>query len=162
MKLADRLRVLSTVEVYFARLVAGSAAILQTWDYVAREYQIYKFFQAGGEAMINQAFLLMHLRITGALLLAAISLWFRRTFAFYLSLFGAAWVLVEYASWYLWSRTVLANAEIANWPSGTPHAFGLGGATAWNSAVLLLTIVLLLWQMKTVLVGARVYRNAAV
>jgi hypothetical protein len=162
MKLADRLRVLSTVDVYFARLVAGSAAILQTWDYVAREYQIYKFFQAGGEAMINQAFLLMHLRITGALLLAAISLWFRRAFAFYVSLFGAAWVLVEYARWYLWSRTVLANAEIANWPRGTPHAFGLGGATAWNAAVPLLTIALLLWQMKTLLVGARVYRNAAV
>jgi hypothetical protein len=161
-KLADRLRAISTLDIYFARLVAASAAIIQVWDHGTRLYRIHQFFAAGGEALIDQTYMLMHLRIAVALLLSAISLWFRNTFAFCLSAVGAVWVAAEYWLWHLRSQRILVSAGIEHWPAGTPHALGLGGATDWNVAVLLLTLVLLLWQTKTLFGGTRLFRNAAV
>ena len=162
MKVADRLRAISTIDIYFVRLVAAAAAIIQVWDHGARLYRIQQFFAAGGEALIDQTYMLMHLRIAVALLLSAISLWFRNAVAFYLSIFGTAWVMLEYWLWHVRSQRILVNAGIEHWPVGTPHVFGLGGATGWNAAVLLLTLVLLLWQTKTLLGAARLFRTAAV
>jgi hypothetical protein len=161
-KLSDRLRTISTLDIYFARLVAAAAAIIQVWDHGARLYRIHQFFSAGGEALIDQTYMLMHLQIAVALLLSAISVWFRKAFAFYLSVFGAVWVVLEYWLWHLRSQRTLVNAGIESWPPGTPHALGLGGATGWNAAVLLLTLILLLWQSKTLFGATRLFRNAAV
>jgi hypothetical protein len=161
-KRADRLRTISVVDIYFARLVAASAAIIQLWDHGARLYWLQQFFAQGGEALIDQTYMLMHLRIAVALLAAAISLWFRKTFAFCLSIFCAVWVLLEYWLWHLRSQRMLLYAEVPRWPEGTPHAFELAGATAWNAAVLLLTLLLVLWQMKTLFGGTRLFRRAAV
>jgi hypothetical protein len=161
-KLTDRLRALSTLDIYFGRLMAASAVIIQVWDHGARLFRIQQFFASGGEALIDQTYMLMHLRIAVALLVAAISLWFRNAFAFCLSIFCAVWVLVEYWFWHLRSQRILLNAEIQHWPAGTPHAFGLGGATGWNAAVLLLTLLLFVWQMKTLFVATRLFRSAAV
>jgi hypothetical protein len=162
MKLTDRLRSASTLEIYFARLVAASAAIIQIWDHVTRMYRIQKWYESGAEILIDQTYVLMHTRIATALLVAAISLWFRNAFAFSLSFFCALWVLLEYWFWHLRSQRMLLYAEVPRWPEGTAHALGLGDATGWNAAVLLLTLLLLLWQLKTLLTGTRLFRSAAV
>jgi hypothetical protein len=111
--------------------------------------------------LIDQVYMLMHLRISVALLVLAISLWFRNAFAFCLSIFGALWVALEYLLWHLRSQRILVSAGIEHWPTGTPHALGLYGATGWNALVLLLTLVLLLWQAKTLFGATRLVRQAA-
>ena len=162
MKLTDSLRALSTLDIYFARVVAAAAAIIQVWDHAARLDRLHQWFAAGGEFLIDQTYMLMHVQIAVALLVAAISLWFRKAFTFCISLFCAAWVLLEYWLWHRSSQRILLNAEIPRWPEGTPHVFGLGDATGWNAAVLLLTVLLLLWQLKTLIGATRLYRSAAV
>jgi hypothetical protein len=93
----------------------------------------------------------MHLRIAFALLVSSVCLWFRKVSTFYLSAMSLTWVLLEYLRWYRRSQTTLVNAGIKHWPSQTPHALGIGGATEWNIAILLLAVVLVLWHAKIVL-----------
>jgi hypothetical protein len=161
MNLTQHLRGLSRLDIYFARLIAGIAAVCEIYYIAEREYRIYKFFQAGGEALFDPRYAQMHLRIAVALLLSAVCLWSRGAWFFYVSLACAIWVVVEYAGWYVWSRRILSYAEIPTWPPGTKHALGLGDATGLNVVVLLLTLVLLLWQTKTLL-RTRLYRHVAV
>ena len=120
--LAKRLRHISLLDICCARGLAASAALLQAWGHGATVSQIHRAFEAGSQILVDQTYMQMHLRIAGALVLTSISLWFRRAFAFYLSLFSAAWVLLEYLRWYLRSRTILVSAGIENWPAQTPHA----------------------------------------
>jgi hypothetical protein len=160
--LTHHLRTLSNFDVYFGRFIAATAASVQIWDFVRREYQIYSWFQAGGEVLIDQRYVFMHFQIAFALLVASICLWSRRAGAFYVSIFAAGWADFQYVCWFMWSRTILTSAGIDHWPEQTPHSLGLGGATGWNVAVLLLTVVLLLWQTKTLFGGTRLFRSAAV
>jgi hypothetical protein len=161
MNLTQHLRGLSPLDIYFARLIAATAAACEIWYIVERQYQMYKAFQAGSEVDFDPRYMQMHLRIAVALLLSAVCLWSRRAWWLYVSLAGTIWVVVEYTSWYSWSRRILSYAEIPNWPAGTKHALGLGDATGVNVVVLLFTLVLLLWQTKTLLL-TRLHRHAAV
>jgi hypothetical protein len=161
MNLTHHLRGLSPLDIYFARLIAGIAAVCEIYYIAERQYQMYEAFQAGSEVLYDTWYMQMHLRIGLALLLSAVCLWSRRAWCFYVSLAGAILVVVEYGGWYVWSRRILSYAEIPTWPTGTKHALGLGDATGVNVVILLLTLVLLLWQTKTLL-RTRLYRHAAV
>lgn len=148
-KISASLHSLSRFDINIARFVAAAAAILQIWDHGSRIYQIQKMYAAGAEFFVNTAYLTMHLRIAFALLISAICLWFRRVIAFYVSGLALAGTIYEYVGWYLTSRSTLENAGLEHWPIEYPHAFNIGGATNWNIAILLLTIVLFVWHIKT-------------
>ena len=148
-KTTSRLHSLSRYDINLARFVAAAAAFLQIWDHGSLIYQHHKMSAAGAEFFVDTAYMMMHLSIAFALLLSAICLWSRRASAFYISGLALAWVIYEYFSWYLASRSALKNAGLEHWPSGYPHAFNIGGATGWNIAVLLLTVVLFVWHIKT-------------
>jgi hypothetical protein len=150
-KLSAYLHALLPLDYYFARGVAAMTAALQIWDHGSRIYRIQKMYAAGAEFFVNTTYMTMHLRIASALLVSSICLWFRRAIAFYVSGLALAWVIYEYIGWYLTSRSALKNAELARWPSEYPHAFNIGGATGWNIAILLLTIVLFVWHIKTLI-----------
>ena len=90
--LTNRLRTLSTVDVYFGRLVAAAGASVQIWDFARMEYRVYKLFEAGGEPLIDQRYVFMHFQIAFVLLVASICLWSRRAGAFFVSILAAGWV----------------------------------------------------------------------
>src|ERR1051326_8339017 len=78
MNLTQYLRGLSPLDIYFARLIAATAAACEIWYVVERQYQMYKVFKAGSEVDFDPRYMQMHLRITVALLHSAVCLWSRR------------------------------------------------------------------------------------
>ena len=149
MKLTDHLNSLLPSDMNFARFTAAVAATLQIWSFGSEMYQIHKMFEAGSAPLIDPTFTWMHLGIAASLLTSAICLWFRNASAFFVSALGLMWVLIEYVRWYGWTQRVIEAAGLEHWPAATPHAFGIGGATGWDAAVLLLTAALFIWHIKT-------------
>lgn len=76
-------------------------------------------------------------------MIAAFCLFFRKAIGFYITLLSLAWVVSEYVAWFVRDSGWDCEAE------GMSQALGICGASGWNSAVLLLTLILLTWQVKT-------------
>src|ERR1051326_8212681 len=86
MNLTQHLRGLSPLDIYFARLLAGIAAMCEIYYIAERQYQMYKAFHAGSEVLYDTGYMQMHLRIGIALVLSSVCLWSLRGWCFYVSL----------------------------------------------------------------------------
>ena len=93
---------------------------------------------------VDTSVLLMHVRIATALVIAAISSWFKKVLALLLSFAALIWIVVEYARWYAWSLEI--NRE-----SGVTPTHALYGADSLNWTIIMVVLGLLIWELAMIL-----------
>lgn len=91
------------------------------------------------------------LAIVVGLVVAAVGLWSRKAYGFFLSIIALVWAGVGYVRWYNYSVAFLRNVEVSGYADlhspELQHTGGLHGATWWDVAVLGAVAMLLLWHM---------------
>ena len=120
---------------------------------MARKTALFKFLAI--VAALNIAWLILNatqlpqslemvrFRITLAWVISAIAAWPRKTVGWTISFVALMWIALEYVLWWIGSRRIVEAAGSSF--SQTPHLAYFRHARWWDLAVLLLTIVGLLW-----------------
>ena len=119
-------------------------------------YRIHKLSEAG-ICTLGMTLPFRNIRIGLFLVIATIALWSRKSKGLYLSLFSLGWIFTEYWLWRIASQRILINADIPHFPAEIAHAYNLYGATNWDVIVLLISGVLLIWELK-ILLGSEISR----
>jgi hypothetical protein len=100
----------------------------------------------------------MRFGITIALFISAAGLWVRRTIGLVSSSAALILILSNYTWWYFTTKAYLRNSEVTEQTMLTDPFYKemglLHGASAWDWVVLIISIVLFIWGIKT-LIGAR-------
>jgi hypothetical protein len=98
---------------------------------------------------------LLNVRLGAALLIAAAGLLYRRVIGLLISMLALTWVLKEYAWWYLDSLRRLKEMGVSDFAQlQVPDLTYLGklfGATWWNVIVLVISVALYIWVIKTLI-----------
>jgi len=108
-------------------------------------------------------FMIKNGRIAIALIMAAVALWPCRTIGFLFSILALSYIGFEYVTWYQDSSRALRMLEFESWADfqdpSFPYVGKLRGAVWWNMVVLVISVTLLLWQLKTLLKFLAYSRN---
>jgi hypothetical protein len=123
---------------------AGANAV--EWDIFAQKY---------GHRHYDPSVFLLNVRLGAALLIAAAGLLYRRVIGLLISMLALTWVLKEYAWWYLDSLRRLKEMGVSDFAQlQVPDLTYLGklfGATWWNVIVLVISVALYIWVIKTLI-----------
>jgi hypothetical protein len=135
-------------DFYFAFSLAALAVLIHTWAQIAEVSRAVEF-----RTLKSPTIPYLYLIIELGLIVNLIGLWFRTATAIRSSIIALLCVGICYAVWYAYSRKLLelllsnpvyrAHSEIV-----PHHLFGLVGATWFNLAVLLMSGVLFVWEVK--------------
>ena len=133
----------------FAFCFAVVAALLHA-------YALFTEFARAAElTTLNSSTIPLLFLLIGLCLIANVAgLWLRKTTGILLSLGALAGVCAGYAVWYIYSRQILdlllSKQFYASYPEAVPpHPFDLIGATWVNLVVLVMTVVLIIWEVTT-------------
>ena len=89
------------------------------------------------------------MKIALALIVSSIAFSFRRLLTSALSLLGLIVAAAIYGSWYWHSLRLLRYAHLSSFSqTSIPHSGGLLGATNFDLAILAVTLILFLWQVR--------------
>ena len=147
---------LETRSVHISKIIIAVLGLLASLNlfWVASKYShLYQSIEAGikngGSApLIDQSVVRRDWTIEGALLIATVSLLFRRVIGIVVSLTSLIWIGIEYMWWYIWTQRAIEAAGLTQLPFGVPQAGGFAGATKWNLAILAITAALVLWETR--------------
>lgn len=106
---------------------------------------------------------ILHVGIALGYIMATLGLWSRRAFGFFFSILGLLSVCIVYVWWYQGTQHFLKNSEVTEYTKLHDPFFTemgmLRGASWWDLLVLLVAMMLLLWQLKTLLGITRSVKN---
>lgn len=136
-------------DFYFALGLAIISVIANTYAQIAEFSRVSEF-----GTLTSSTIAYLYLVIETGLVVNLIGLYHRTATGLRVSIIALLSVVAGYAFWYIYSRQILESV-LSN-PAYQTHAeavpdriFGLMGATWLNLAVLIMSGVLLLWEMKT-------------
>lgn len=130
-----------------AALLAALNAVRVIWESVDVMHRMRELSEAG-LCTLGMTLPYRDIRVGFFLVIAVIGLRRRKSYGFYLSLLSLSAVIAEYWCWYLKSQQMLIDADIPHFPSEIPHAFNLYRARDWHVFVLLISGVLLIWEVR--------------
>jgi prolipoprotein diacylglyceryltransferase len=137
-------------DFHFALGVALLAAVLNTYA-LALEFAEAGEFRTLNSPTIPYIFLVIEL----GLLVNVAGLWVRKTAGMLVSMAALVSVGVGYVVWYAYSRQILelllSKSFYHSYPEALPpHPLGLIGASWLNLVVLVISVVLFIWELKTI------------
>jgi hypothetical protein len=141
--------------VVFGVITALLGAIAHAYQF-ALEWQALQP-AAGISILISPFFALLQMFMVTSFLISAIGLLtqiVRRRIGLGVSIIGFICVLLGHIEWYLYTKDALPGLERdllrAQRPDMIPpHPLGLIGAKWWDIAILLCSVILLIWEVKT-------------
>ena len=136
-----------TIAISITAVVGILNALWLGWHLFRLYEAISKSEDQGGTVQLNTTFTNRLIRIALALIISAICLYVRKLVFLCASLLALVWIGLEYFGWYIYSLQTLERAGLTTFPYGTSHAFKLYGASGWNVAVLVTTVILFLWEI---------------
>jgi hypothetical protein len=151
-KVTSGLHALPPRDIKLAISVAVSAATLYVFFIAFETYRRIELIESG--VFIDTTIPNMQKRIGLALIVSAVGLWSRRGVGLLISALALLWVGKEYLSWHLYSREFLSALNVSEFSQLHPeavrhHAGNLVYATSWDLIVLIVTVVLFAWEVKT-------------
>lgn len=136
-------------DFYIAFGVAGLTVLTHTCALID------EFARATGSGVLTSPTVPRLLLFIGLSLLVNVAgLWARKVVGKFVSIIALISAVTGYVVWYIYSRSILEALAgqpfyLLHTEAVPPHTFGLVGATWLNIVVLLLSGVLLIWEVKT-------------
>lgn len=136
-------------DFHFALGVALLAVVLHTYAQAA-EFAKASEFRTLNSPTIPYIFLLIEI----GLLVNVVGLWVQKTAGMLVSMAALLGVGIGYVVWYVYSRQILelllSKSFYNSYPEAVPpHPLGLIGASWLHLVVLVLSVVLFVWELKT-------------
>jgi len=130
-------------------LIAALNAVLVISVVMGEIRQFNEALTRGGAWLVDLTISWIQVRVALALIVGIIALRLRTCIGLVTYILMSLWILVEYIKWYKLSSNIKAAAQLEGFSNLTiPHACGLYGATSWDIAILVLTVVLFIWGIK--------------